>query len=284
MKNRIFAKFPAFPLAVLACGYFLCCIGATDIPNPSPAPTPLLHAHAHNDYEHKRPLFDAVDNGFTSVEADVYLVNGKLLVAHMPWEVKTDRTLESLYLDPLKKRIDGNGGRVYPGGPPVVLLIDVKTDPVQTYAALKKVFKQYAPILTIWHDDKPERRALQVIITGNRSQKLIAADKERYAACDGELKDLDTNPPAELVPWISAQWSKSFKWNGNDKMPVDQKAVLDKIVKRCHEQHRKLRFWGSPDFPAFWAVLRDHGVDLVNTDHLPECRAFLIKRGEENKS
>src|SRR5262245_58578952 len=38
--------------------------------------TPLRQAHAHNDYEHPRPLFDALDQGFCSVEADIYLVDG----------------------------------------------------------------------------------------------------------------------------------------------------------------------------------------------------------------
>src|SRR5436190_12307328 len=33
-------------------------------------PKPLPQLHAHNDYEHKRPLFDALDHGFCSVEAD----------------------------------------------------------------------------------------------------------------------------------------------------------------------------------------------------------------------
>src|SRR4051812_44226103 len=47
-----------------------------------PAPTPLKNAHAHNDYLHPRPLFDALDQGFTSVEVDVFLVNGQLLVGH----------------------------------------------------------------------------------------------------------------------------------------------------------------------------------------------------------
>ena len=31
--------------------------------------------HAHNDYLHSRPLLDALDQGFDSVEADVFLVN-----------------------------------------------------------------------------------------------------------------------------------------------------------------------------------------------------------------
>ncbi len=45
-------------------------------------PTPLARAHAHNDYRHHRPLLDALAHGFTSVEADVFLVDDQLLVAH----------------------------------------------------------------------------------------------------------------------------------------------------------------------------------------------------------
>lgn len=43
------------------------------------SPKPLIQAHSHNDYEHARPLFDALDLGFCNVEADIYLVDGKLL-------------------------------------------------------------------------------------------------------------------------------------------------------------------------------------------------------------
>src|ERR1700722_3090172 len=96
-------------------------------------PTPLTRAHAHNDYEHKRPLFDALDQGLCSVEADIFLVDGQLLVGHTRRSLKPERTLESLYLVPLKERVDKNGGRVYPGGPEFTLLIDIKTNGAQTY-------------------------------------------------------------------------------------------------------------------------------------------------------
>jgi hypothetical protein len=39
----------------------------------------LERAHAHNDYEHDRPLFDALSNDFKSVEADIWLVGGELI-------------------------------------------------------------------------------------------------------------------------------------------------------------------------------------------------------------
>src|SRR5438552_1521932 len=73
-------------------------------------PKPLIHTHAHNDYLHKRPLLDALENGFCSVEADIHLVGGKLLVAHERQATSPERTLEALYLDPLRERVKRNGG------------------------------------------------------------------------------------------------------------------------------------------------------------------------------
>src|SRR5258708_21594779 len=82
-----------------------------------PNPVPLLHAHAHNDYEHSRPLFDALERGFCSVEADIYLVDGQLLVAHDRKDVSPARTLQALYLDPLRERGRKNGGQASTAGP-----------------------------------------------------------------------------------------------------------------------------------------------------------------------
>ena len=93
---------------------------------------PLPAAHAHNDYEQKRPLFDALDHGFGSVEADVFLVKGELLVGHTFLQLQRERTLERLYLDPLRALIKQNGGKVYRDGPVLWLLIDVKTEEKST--------------------------------------------------------------------------------------------------------------------------------------------------------
>src|SRR5262249_40555226 len=110
--------------------------GTAASPAPGPGVVPLRQAHAHNDYEHKRPLLDALDNGFCSVEADVFLVDGELLVGHTRKDLRPGRTLEKLYLDPLRQRARANGGRVYRDGPTVYLLVDVKREARPTYAAL----------------------------------------------------------------------------------------------------------------------------------------------------
>lgn len=232
------------------------------------SPTPLLRVHAHNDYEHKHPLFDALDQGFCSVEGDIFLIDGKLLIAHTTFDLNNKRTLQSLYLDPLRARIKQNGGRVYPNGPECVLLIDFKTDGGPTYEALKKVLQEYSKFITVFRDGKKETNAITVILTGGYPRAALAADNVRLAAGDGKLVDLKSNPPANLVPWISEDWSHLFKWRGKGPIPEDERRKLKDIVKQAHEQGRQVRFWGSPDFPDFWKELLDDGVDLINTDDL----------------
>jgi glycerophosphoryl diester phosphodiesterase len=238
------------------------------------SPPPLIRAHAHNDYEHTHPLFDALEQGYCSVEADIHLVDGKLLVAHDAKDVDPQKTLESLYLDPLRNRIKQNNGHLYPNGPECVLLIDFKTDPKSTYPALRKVLEQYADILTVFRNGKKETNAITAILTGGYSRDLLAKDTVRYAAGDGKLMDLTNNPPANLVPWISENWSEDFKWRAKGPMPEAERAKLKEIVAKAHAQGRKVRFWGSPDKPAFWKELLDDNVDLINTDNLPGYAKF----------
>jgi hypothetical protein len=192
---------------------------ATALPLLVPAPLPLPAAHAHNDYEHHRPLFDALARGFCSVEADIWLRKEGLLVAHTPFGLKADRTLQSLYLDPLRERVKRNGGKVYPDGPPFFLMIDVKTNAKETWAVLAKVLAEYADILTVTKDGTTEAKAVTVVISGSADRAGIENAEVRYAAIDGRPKDLDGDQPAHLIPWVSDAWKNHFKWDGTGDMP-----------------------------------------------------------------
>jgi hypothetical protein len=226
---------------------------------------------------HPRPLLDALDQGFCSVEADVNLVDGQLLVAHGLKETKPDRTLQSLYLDPLRARIKANGGTVYPKGPQCTLLVDIKTEGKATYAALHKVLEQYADILTVFHGETVQPGPLLVVVDGARDQ--IAAQPDRYATIDGNLRDLDSDAPKELIPWISGEWRTAFKWRGAGPMPEEERARLKEMVQKAHAKGRKIRFWGLPFATAtVWPELYDAGVDLLNADDLKGMRQFLLSR------
>ncbi len=239
---------------------------------------PLRHAHAHNDYEHKRPLLDALAHGFCSVEADVFLVDGALLVGHERKDLRPGRTLEKLYLDPLRARVKANGGRVYPGGPTVFLLIDVKTAAKPTFAALDKVLARYDDLLSVTRDGKFEPKAVTVVVSGNCDRAAIAAQKVRRAAIDGRPPDLDSAAPADLIPWVSARWGSLFRWKGEGPMPEAERAKLREFVGKAHRHGRLVRFWATAESPAVWRELLDAGVDLINTDRLAELQRYLLAR------
>jgi hypothetical protein len=240
---------------------------------------PLTNVHAHNDYVHTHPLFDALDHGFCSVEADIHLVDGQLLVAHTRSEVKPGKTLQTLYLNPLRERARKNGGRVYPNGPEVTLLIDIKTSWQNTYPVLREILKQYADILSTFESGQKKTNAVGAIITGDRSLDMFADESIRYAAFDGDLSNLDSDAPAGLIPWISSNWSATFKWRGKGPMPETEQAKLKEILAKAHQHGRRVRFWAAPDNPDFWREMLAAGVDLINTDDLEGAQKFLTASG-----
>ncbi len=238
-------------------------------------PVPLPRAHAHNDYEHARPLLDALDQGFCSVEADIYLVDGQLLVAHDLPKVKLERTLQALYLDPLRERVRANQGRVFPGGPPVMLLIDLKSDGAPTYLRLRDVLEGYRDMLTAFENNRTRTNAVTVVISGDRPWDLVASETNRLVGLDGRLPDLAKNPSPHLVPLVSDSWRPSFTWNGEGAIPEDQRKKLAAAVDLAHAQGRRIRFWGAADSPGMWLAHQTAGVDLINTDRLAELAGFL---------
>jgi hypothetical protein len=239
--------------------------------------TPLPRAHAHNDYEHKRPLLDALEQGFCSVEADVYLVGDELLVGHTTRELRPERTLEKLYLAPLKERVRTNGGRVYDEGTPFHLMIDVKSEAKGTYAAVHKLLARYGEMLSVTRDGKYQPGAVTVVISGNRDQETIARQEVRYVGLDGRPSDLDSEVPAHQMPWISTSWGSVFRWKGEGPMPEAERNKLKDIVRKAHRHGCKVRFWATPEKPEVWKELLAADVDLLNTDRLVELRRFLLE-------
>ena len=257
-----------------------CCVGLAalvvpDFGTAAEPPVPLVRAHAHNDYEHPRPLLDALQQGFCSVEADVWLVEGELLVAHDRDQVQGGRTLESLYLTPLHERVRAHGGRVYPEGPGFTLLIDFKSEAEATYEVLKELLKKHAAMLTRFADGEVKTNAVTVIISGNRPAELIKSEPDRLAALDGRLSDLDDLPLAHVMPLISDNWRNHFQWRGEGEMPEAERAKLRDLVQRVQSAGRRLRLWASPDVAVAWAVQWEAGVDLINTDKLAGLADFL---------
>ncbi|AXK33517.1 hypothetical protein DVA86_13515 [Streptomyces armeniacus] len=245
-------------------------------------PRPLVRAHAHNDYEHPRPLLDALDHRFGSVEADIHLVGGQLLVGHDPIDLDPARTLESLYLAPLAARVKANHGSVYEGHrASLQLLVDLKTEGAATYGALDRELGRYRRLFSTYAQGRVFRGPVTVVVSGDRAARApMEAQTVRRAFYDGRLADLGTSAPASFIPLISDNWTLNFTWTGAGTFPEAERAKLRGIVSAAHGRGQKVRFWATPDVPgaardALWGELVAANVDYLNTDDLAGLEAFL---------
>ena len=232
----------------------------------------LTHAHAHNDYEHPRPLLDALDNGYLSVEADIFLVGGELQVGHNRAELRVGRTLESLYLDPLAARVRKNRGTIY-GQPGVLtLLVDLKEDGATMQPVILAHLARYRRMLSERRGTRVRDGAVRVVLTGARTEDCAAGDGPFFK--DGILKNMGDDP--WRTPWISDAYFSALKSDASPLTPEGHARLLD-LIARTHAAGKRLRLWAAPDGPATWGELRDAGVDLINTDRLAELRAILLR-------
>lgn len=232
----------------------------------------LLPLHSHNDYERAEPLQGALKENIRSVEVDVHLVGSELLVAHDPREVQPGRTIEKLYLDPLKARFDGRQFRHHP---PLMLLVDLKTPAEATFSRLEQILQPYASMLTRFEKGQVVTNHVQVVVSGNRPIALMKSLPQRLTFCDGRLADLGKNEEPALMPLVSDNWNSQFTWRGEGEFPPAEKEKLKALVTKTRQEQKLLRFWAHPDSEPLWRELRQAGVDLINTDDVSRAAKWL---------
>jgi len=224
---------------------------------------------------------DALESGFCSVEADVFLKDGQLLVGHSRFLLRKTRTLEALYLKPLAERVRSHGGSVHKTNAPFHLMIDFKTDGVATYAALKPLLEKYRFMLTEFTGATTQAGPVTIIVSGDRPQEVMENETERLAGYDGRLSDLNRAASRHLMPWISDDWRSHFTWRGSGDLPTEEHIKLRTLVQQAHRNGQKIRFWSAPDHPAAWKIFHDAGIDLINTDRPATLAVFLRENDPE---
>jgi hypothetical protein len=247
------------------------------------SPTKPLPAHAHNDYNHERPLFDALEKGFRSIEADVFSRGDSLYVAHDRRDIKPGRTLRELYLDPLVRYMSDGDGTIYDSASPLILLVDIKDNGLETYKLLDRILNEYHEMLCYVSPQGYVRGSAMVVVSGNRPIEYMINQTRRFAFVDGRMEDLSEEYPPHVMPLISDRWTKYFSWTGKGDMPEKERAQLKKYVQQAHEKGQMIRFWATPDAPgmerdAVWSELLEAGADLVNTDDLTGLQRFMSSR------
>lgn len=253
------------------------CIHA-QVPAGFTAGAPIPLGHSHNDYTRARPLWEALENGFTSLEIDVYTAgDGTLRVSHLPLALQTKPTLDELYLKPLKEWIDRNNGRVYPGTDVVLtLMIDLKGNGNVTYPLLKKALLPYRPYVILYNNTQiVQKGPLRLMLSGNRPVDSLAAEKEQWFTLDGAL-GTDYDNKNVRVDRESAPFGAHFKKTKDGNFTAEEKERLSKFVKQTGEKKRELRFWAAGNNPKRWQALAQAGVTTLNADKLQLFREWVM--------
>lgn len=227
-----------------------------------------LHAqgpgvHSHNDYDQSVPFWKAYSAGVTSIEADVYLKGNELLVAHDKDELRADRTLEGLYLEPLQTVIAlGLEPRS------IQLLIDIKSEAYQTLEVLVKLLDNYPEITG--------SEQTSFVISGNRPALEDYVKYPSHIYFDYQrLDSVADSLVLDKIAMISLNFTNYSGWNGKGRLTREDLNKVVSIIDKAHALGKPFRFWATPDSKSAWKALSDLGVDLINTDKPFECVEYF---------
>jgi hypothetical protein len=226
-------------------------------------------AHSHNDYTRKKPFFDAYEQQFGSIEADLFLVDDSLYVAHDQKEINRKRTFAALYLQPILEQTQKNGGNIYPQqNVPLQLLIDLKTSGPETLAALVKLLDPHKQIFA-------PSGSVKIVISGNLPAPAQFGEYPSYIFFDGRPENTYTPEQLKRIGLISQSFQKYSKWNGEGPLTEKEKKILQKVIGQVHDSGKKVRLWATPDNINSWRTLMSMGVDYLNTDKVREMGDYL---------
>ncbi|MGJ1269765.1 alkaline phosphatase [Sphingobacterium spiritivorum] len=233
-----------------------------------------IKGHSHNDYAQDIPYYKAYYAGMESIEADVFLRDGVLYVAHDKSEIKKDKTLESVYLSPIAKVMKENDGHVFKNRrKKLQLMIDIKEDHVAVLDALIRLLSSRPELA----DRSKNPDAVKIVISGDRPAPSDFKKYPQWISFDGLVGQPYTADQWKRIAMLSADLKAYTNWNGKGTPVPADKEKIKAAVAVAKQQHIPFRFWGNHDSPNTWQELHKLGVYWINTDQ-PEALARFIDR------
>ena len=231
----------------------------------------------------------------------MWLVNGTLHVGHEQSALTSQRTLQSLYIDPIISILKAenpktpfsmpnsrNGVFDTDSNQTLYLFIDLKTDGKSTYPAVKQALQplREGGWLSKVSGGHYWESAITVIGTGNTPQSLVEAEETRDIFFDGPLPNLAFSNITSLIsPIASTNFDAQFFGFKATEFDATQLDKLRSQIKTAHDKGIKVRYWDTPGWPistrnAVWRTLYTEGADLINADDVVAAAGFSDESGE----
>ncbi len=250
----------------------LTCCGAA-------AAQPPVLIHSHNDYAQRVPFYQAYAQQVSSIEADVFLHDGQLLVGHDVEDLRADMTFEALYVEPIVTLFARNGGRAFRDSDQTLqLMVELKSETDPTLRAVAALLGRWPEVF----DPEVNPAAVRVAVTGRVPAPEAFDRYPRFLGFDGAW-DADYTPEQlERIALISTNFRDFSQWNGKGTIIPDEKERLEQVIDRAHEQGKPVRFWNAPEGTTVYYTFYDMGIDYINTDKPEVCAAFFADFGNKN--
>jgi alkaline phosphatase len=223
--------------------------------------------HSHNDYASPLPFYGAYSNETGVIEADVFLVNNELFVAHSSKEIAQHNTFKSLYLDPLSSKLKNLGGKVYPNNKPLILMIDIKSDADSTLKLIVQQLQAFSEIIS--------NKNIKIVISGNRPLPSQWSAYPEFIYFDGRLNENYSPQELSRIEMISEDLKNITVWNGKGVLTQADLQKMQSVIKKVHDQHKKIRFWATQDNVNTWMTLMNLKVDFIGTDNVAALTQFI---------
>lgn len=248
------------------------------------------------------PFYSGLSYGAVSTEADVWLINGTLYVGHERQALTQERTLESLYINPILDTLHRqNPVTEFSTGPSLngvfdtssaqtlYFFIDLKTSGPETWAAVLSALEPLRKegYLSTYNGTGFTSKPVTVIGTGNTPIWLVQSAVPRDAFYDAPLALLESefsNITSNDSPIASTDFQASFGEVRTESLNDTQLEILRGQLKTAHDKGIKARYWNQPGFPvgtrnAVWRILYNEGADLINVDDLAGAAGFWESHG-----
>lgn len=244
------------------------------LPLGAAAQLPVI-LHSHNDYTRTVPFWEAYSQHCTSIEADVFLQDGEILVAHNREDVSADCTLRKMYIEPIVQTFRANGGRMWKGSRDrLILMVDLKE--AVALPGVISLVEEFPDVFS-----SPE--GVQVVISGDEPDPK---DFGNYPSCiwfDGLIDEHYTPEQLSRIGMISTNFRKfARKWNGKGRMIDPELNAVKQAIDKAHAMGKPIRFWGSPEGTTAYFTFWKLGVDIINTDKPAVASLFFSDWGNKN--
>ena len=218
--------------------------------------------HSHNDYKQQLPFWYAYSNGAASIEADIFLKDNTLYVAHSEDEIVPEHTFENLYLSRLNSlALSGELRKLQ-------LLIDIKSEAYSTLDQVVEVLEGYQSLT---------KEKVCFVISGNRPHPNDYNKYPDFIWFDHQNPDELNTIPLEKVALVSVSFKDFSVWNGYGRMTAQDLKSVKAAIEKAKNSNKPFRFWATPDTKTAWARMAELGVDFINTDKPALTKQYLDK-------